>query len=69
MDVPLISKFVQSSMDAALAEYVAPKSLTLNLKDMMMGDDFKKDTVTNRLSLRSLVMSESEIIFVTGAPC
>ncbi|KAJ4411040.1 hypothetical protein N0V91_001413 [Didymella pomorum] len=45
MDVPLISSFVQSSMDAALAEYVAPKSLTLNLKDMMMGDDFKKDTV------------------------
>ncbi|KAH7391839.1 meiotically up-regulated gene 190 protein [Pyrenochaeta sp. MPI-SDFR-AT-0127] len=45
MDVPLISKFVQSSMDAALAEYVAPKSLTLDLKDMMMGDDFKKDTI------------------------
>ncbi|KAH7077374.1 hypothetical protein FB567DRAFT_148889 [Paraphoma chrysanthemicola] len=45
MDVPLISSFVQSSMDAALAEYVAPKSLTLDLKDMMMGDDFKKDTV------------------------
>ncbi|KAF2134147.1 meiotically up-regulated gene 190 protein [Dothidotthia symphoricarpi CBS 119687] len=45
MDVPLISSFVQSSIDAALAEYVAPKSLTLDLKDMMMGDDFKKDTL------------------------
>lgn len=45
MDVPLISSFVQSSIDAALAEYVAPRSLTLNLKDMMMGDDFKKDTI------------------------
>ena len=45
MDVPLISSFVQSSIDAALAEYVAPKSLTLDLKDMLMGDDFKKDTV------------------------
>ena len=44
MDVPLISSFVQSSIDAALAEYVAPKSLTLDLKDMLMGDDFKKDT-------------------------
>jgi hypothetical protein len=31
-------------MDAALAEYVAPKSLTIDLKDIMMGDDFKKDT-------------------------
>ena len=46
MDVPPISSFVQSSIDAALAEYVAPKSLTLNLKDMLMGDDFKKDTVS-----------------------
>jgi hypothetical protein len=46
MDVPLISSFVQSSIDAALAEYVAPKSLTLDLKDMLVGDDFKKDTTT-----------------------
>lgn len=40
----LLSSFVQSSIDAALAEYVAPKSLTLDLKDMLLGDDFKKDT-------------------------
>lgn len=46
MDLPLISSFVQSSIDAALAEYVAPKSLTLDLKDMLVGDDFKKDTLT-----------------------
>lgn len=44
MDLPLVSSFVQSSIDAALAEYVAPKSLTLDLKDMLVGDDFKKDT-------------------------
>ena len=44
MDIPLLSSFVQSSIDAALAEYVAPKSLTLDLKDMLVGDDFKKDT-------------------------
>lgn len=46
MDFPIISSFVQSSIDAALAEYVAPKSLTLDLKDMLVGDDFKKDTTT-----------------------
>ena len=46
MDLPLISSFVQSSIDAALAEYVAPKSLTLDLQDMLVGDDFKKDTTT-----------------------
>lgn len=45
MDLPLISNFVQSSVDAAIAEYVAPRSLTLDLKDMLVGDDFKKDTV------------------------
>ncbi|KAK4561114.1 hypothetical protein LTR86_005069 [Recurvomyces mirabilis] len=44
MDLPLISNFVQSSVDAAMAEYVAPKSLTLDLKDMLAGDDFRKDT-------------------------
>lgn len=47
MDVPFLSSFVQSSVDAALAEYVAPKSITLDLKQMLQGDDFKKDS-TNR---------------------
>ncbi|MCJ1471796.1 hypothetical protein MMC13_000437 [Lambiella insularis] len=44
MDLPLISSFVQSSVDAALAEYVAPKSLTMDIKDMLDGPDFKQDT-------------------------
>lgn len=44
MDLPIISTFVQTSVDAAMAEYVAPRSLTLDLKDMLVGDDFKKDT-------------------------
>ncbi|KAI9817998.1 MAG: hypothetical protein M1832_004519 [Thelocarpon impressellum] len=44
MDLPFVSGFVQSSVNAAMAEYVAPKSLTLDLKDMIVGDDFKKDT-------------------------
>ena len=47
MDIPFLSSFVQSSIDAALAEYVAPKSITLDLKQMLQGDDFKKDS-TNR---------------------
>lgn len=45
MDVPLISNFVQSSVDAAVSQYVAPKSKTLDLRDMLVGDDFKKDTL------------------------
>ena len=51
MDVPFISNFVQSSVDAALAEYVAPKSLALDLKEMLMGDDSKKDTVSTGVIL------------------
>lgn len=45
MDLPLISNFVQESIDAAVSEYVAPKSITLDLHSMLAGDDFKRDTV------------------------
>ena len=55
MDVPLISQFVQSSVDAAMAEYVAPKSLTLDLKDMLAGDDFKKDTISRGVLVVTIV--------------
>ena len=44
MDLPLISNFVQSSIDAAFSEYIAPKSVPLDLQAMLAGDDFKKDT-------------------------
>lgn len=44
MDLPIVSSFIGSSVDAALSSFVAPKSLTLDLKDMLVGDDFKKDT-------------------------
>lgn len=45
LDLPLISGFVQSAIAAAANEYVAPKSLTLNLAQILMGDGVKKDTV------------------------
>ena len=65
MDFPLISSFVQSSIDAALAEYVAPKSLTLDLKDMLVGDDFKKDTTTRGVIM---VTIKRGIDFKAGDP-
>lgn len=55
MDLPLISQFVQSSVDAAMAEYVAPKSISLDLKDMLAGDDFKKDTVSRGVIVVTIV--------------
>lgn len=45
MDLPLISNFVQSAVDAGLSQYVAPRSLTLDIKDLISGDDFKKDVI------------------------
>ena len=44
MDVPLISNFVQAAVDAAVAQYVAPKSLTIDLQKILVGEDYKKDT-------------------------
>ena len=55
MDLPLISQFVQSSVDAAMAEYVAPKSISLDLKDMLAGDDFKKDTIARGVVVITIV--------------
>jgi Ca2+-dependent lipid-binding protein len=45
-DLPLISGSAQSAIAAAANEYVAPKSLTLNLAQVLMGDGVKKDTAT-----------------------
>jgi len=44
LDLPLISGFVQSSIAAAANMYVAPKSMTLNLGQMLSGGGIKKDT-------------------------
>ncbi|KAI0080428.1 hypothetical protein K474DRAFT_1637659 [Panus rudis PR-1116 ss-1] len=44
MDIPFISGFISSSIDTAVAQYVAPKSLTLDLQQLISGDDIKKDT-------------------------
>ncbi|KDN40023.1 hypothetical protein K437DRAFT_192864 [Tilletiaria anomala UBC 951] len=44
LDLPLISGFVQSSIAAAANEYVAPKSMTLNMAQMLAGGGVKKDT-------------------------
>lgn len=44
MNLPFISGFISSSIDTAVAEYVAPKSITLDLQRLISGDDIKKDT-------------------------
>lgn len=44
LDLPLISDFVDASVATVANEYVAPKSMSLDLAKMLEGDDVKKDT-------------------------
>ncbi|EIW58918.1 uncharacterized protein TRAVEDRAFT_48061 [Trametes versicolor FP-101664 SS1] len=44
MNLPFISGFISNALDTAATEYVAPKSLTLDLQTLISGDDIKKDT-------------------------
>ncbi|KAK5093424.1 hypothetical protein LTR70_004784 [Exophiala xenobiotica] len=44
LNLPLISNFVNYAIGAASSMYVAPKSMTLDLKSMLQGDDVTKDT-------------------------
>ena len=42
LNLPLISGFVNNSIAAAANEYVAPKSMSLEVGKMLVGDDIKK---------------------------
>lgn len=44
LDLPIISSFVQASIAAASDMYVAPKSMTMNVRSILAGDGVKKDT-------------------------
>jgi hypothetical protein len=45
LNLPLISGFVNNSIAAAANEYVAPKSMSLEVGKLLVGDDIKKGTV------------------------
>ena len=44
LNLPLISNFVDNSIKAAANEYVAPRSMSMDLSKILQGDDIKKDT-------------------------
>ncbi|TGZ83248.1 hypothetical protein EX30DRAFT_329320 [Ascodesmis nigricans] len=44
LDLPMISNFVNAGIATACNEYTAPKSMSLELGKMLMGDDVKKET-------------------------
>ncbi len=37
LDLPLVSRFVKMAIAAGTAEFVAPKSMTLNMQEMLSG--------------------------------
>jgi Ca2+-dependent lipid-binding protein len=43
LNLPLITNFVNYAIGAACSMYVAPKSMSLDLKSMLQGDDITKD--------------------------
>ena len=44
LNLPLISQFVNLAIKSAASMYVAPKSMTLDMRAMLQGDDITKDT-------------------------
>ncbi|CAK4033533.1 Meiotically up-regulated [Lecanosticta acicola] len=44
LNLPLISQFVNYAIGAAASMYVAPKSMSLDMRAMLQGDDITKDT-------------------------
>lgn len=58
MDIPGISNFVQSCIDEAVSAYVAPRSLTLDLQEMLVGPDFKTDTEARGVVVVRVIKSE-----------
>jgi hypothetical protein len=42
LNLPVISGFVNNSIAAAANEYVAPKSMSLDVGKLLVGDDIKK---------------------------
>lgn len=58
LNLPIISGFVQNGIAAACNEYVAPKSMTLNLAQMLAGDGIKKDT--NALGILVVTIHHAE---------
>jgi Ca2+-dependent lipid-binding protein len=38
MDIPFLSRFISESINSAAKEYIAPKSLMLDLQQLLSGD-------------------------------
>ena len=43
--IPFISSFIESSIDAAVGEFVMPSSLTMDVGEILMGDNIKREVI------------------------
>ncbi|EIM22815.1 hypothetical protein WALSEDRAFT_59632 [Wallemia mellicola CBS 633.66] len=43
MKLPLVSQFINSSINAAMRDFCAPKSYTVDVQDLLLEDDVKRD--------------------------
>ncbi|KAJ1026569.1 hypothetical protein NDA13_003946 [Ustilago tritici] len=41
--IPFISSFIESSIDAAVGEFIMPSSLTMDVGEILMGDNIKRE--------------------------
>jgi Ca2+-dependent lipid-binding protein len=41
LNLPIISQFINSSITTAASEYITPKSMTLEIRKLLLGDDVK----------------------------
>ncbi|EST05302.1 C2 domain protein [Kalmanozyma brasiliensis GHG001] len=44
-NIPFISSFIESSIDAAIGEFVMPSSLSMDVGEMLMGDNIKREVL------------------------
>lgn len=45
MDIPFLSKFITGAIETAAKEYMAPKSMMLDLQQMLSGDGIMRGEV------------------------
>ncbi|KAI5788385.1 hypothetical protein EDC01DRAFT_659889 [Geopyxis carbonaria] len=57
MDLPFVSHWLQSNIDQAVAQYIAPRSLNLDLKSLLMGSE-KLDTEAFGIVLVRVIKSQ-----------
>jgi hypothetical protein len=64
LNLPLISGFVNNSIAAAANEYVAPKSMSLEVGKLLVGDDIKKGKQLLLISVNLQIPTQS--VFYTS---